>query len=794
MNIFKTAIRVHNRYRWFTLVNIIGLSIGLTCSVIIFLYISFHSNTDTHHADADRIFRVVLDIKTPDGKIEHEPGSSLPMAGALKNDYSQVEATGFCMKFYSSPVVSIESNGNKANFREENTVAYADAGFLTLFDNEMVVGNNTTALTTVNSAVLSEHYALKYFGTREVIGKYITINNTTTLEVTGVIRYKQNNSHLAFDVLVSLPTLKVINPKYQDENFTWIGSNNWTFLKMTSVSDARSLDPQLPAFTKKFLGEQFVHWRFQLQPLSQMHFDTRYDGVINKTLLYVLGIAAVGLLAIVCINYINLTIAQSAHRTKEIGVRRFLGGSRIQLISQLMAETTLMVAGGTLLALFTTSLILPVVNSWLGTSLSPVQFITTEMLIKGSAFIVALIIIAGYYPAVILSGFSGARAMNGKNQTPHSAQVFKHALIGFQYAVATIFLIGTFAILNQVDFLLTSDLGFQKDEIVTVRVPRSSFQRMETFRNSVSQLPGVRAASLHNQAPMSESTDGGFIKFDNRNNWEAFLVRDRWADEKYLETYSLDLVAGRNIILRDSLTEVIVNETLLTELGIADPEDALTKSILFDNSGLTGTIVGVVRDFHHRSLQGTIEPLAIYPLPGVFNHIGISLPSGTNSNALSIENVWKDHFPDDIFSLSYLDQSIAGMYEIEEVTGKIMQVFAVVACIICLIGILGLSAFSAAERTKEIGIRKVLGASSVNIVVMLSQRYLVLIVISFAFATPSTFWILTRWLDGFAYHISLSWSLFAIPIVFIAGVTLLLVGGYTFKVASTNPTQSLKHE
>ena len=793
MNYLKIAVRSHLRYRGFTLLNMTGLALGIACSMVIFLYVSLQVYTDSYHRDAGRIYRAVLEIQTPAGDIEYEEGSSIAWSSALRNEYPQIETTAYCMRFYSTPTITVDNGRDNDKYKDDNIAAYADNNFINLFDHEFIYGDKQTALSNPNSVVLSASQAIKYFGNRDVVGKTININNKADLIVTGVFEDEKRPSDLEFKVLVSLPTLKVINPNYQDQNFTWLGSNNWTFVKVT---DAQGIESQLPAFGSKYLGPDFKHWSIHLQPLSDMHFDTRYDGVIKKSVIWILAGVATALICIISVNYINLSIAQSNYRAKEIGLRKYLGGSKGQLFFQFMLETGTIVVLSVAMAIGVTYLILPMINLWIGTELSLGQFLNPDKVLYLVLFTMTLIFLAGYYPAVFLSGFNPITAIAGKGRRLTAAnQVFRKGLICFQYVIAFLFLISTFTIVDQVNYMMHNDPGFSKEAIINITVPRNNFSKLQAYRNEVTRIQGVMSASLHHEPPMSPVMDGGFIKFDNKPEFEDFIVRDRWGDEHFADTYSLDLVAGRNLIMHDSVTEVLVNESLLRRLNITDPEVALGKTILFDNSAITGTIVGVIRDFHHRSLQNSIDPLAIYPMKGIFNQVGARLQADHRLESLAlIESIWKATFPDEVFTYTYLDESIANMYHIEQVTGKLMRVFALVSVIICSIGILGLSVFSAVQRTKEIGVRKVLGASTLGIIAMLCRQYLILTTVAFVIALPVSYAVMKGWLEGFAYHISLDWTLFILPGLLIVVITLLLVGSQSLKTALANPTESLKHE
>lgn len=796
MNYIKIALRVQSRFKWFTITNIAGLALGILCSIVIFLYVNFHLRTDTHYSQSDRIYRLVLDIHTPNGGVEYEPGTAVPMGKALEEEYSQVERAAFCMRFYATPTITIATAGGTDKYKEQDVVAYADQDFISMFDYHFLAGDPHDALIQPGSVLLSEKQALKYFGNTDVVGRSLNINNKHDLMVTGVFAPASDQSDLNFDVLVSLPTLKWINPKYQDQNFTWTGSNNWTFVQLKNGTDVHAMNLQLEAFTSKHLGKDFSHWDFRFQPLSEMHFDTRYDGVINKSILWMLGGVALALLGMVSVNYINLSIAQFGYRAKEIGVRKYMGGSKAQLFRQFMAETSCMVLASVGIALAGVHLILPVINEWLQTQLNLMQLFTAHNVLYLFLFIVLLIGATGYYPGVVLSGFDPVKAITGKRTAMSSRGVLlKQSLICFQYVAALVFLTSTVVIVSQVNFLLSNDTGFARASNITLALPRSTYEQQESFRAALTNVAGVASASMHNQPPMTVAMDGGFIKYNNGSEWSDFMVRDRWADEHFVDTYALQLIAGRNFSLRDSVTEVLVNEALLKELQITDPDNALGKSILFDNSGLTATITGVIRDFHHRSLQNGIEPLAIYPFKSVFTQVGVRFHAGGGPLPMAaIEAIWKKHFPDDVLAVTYLDQSIARMYQVESVAGKLMSAFAIVSVLICSMGILGLSSFAAVQRTKEIGVRKVLGANGWQIIAMLCRQYLSLIGVAVAIALPLAYVLMHQWLLSFAYHISPGMLLFALPAIALAAITLLLVGVQSWKTAQMNPVESLKQE
>lgn len=797
MNQLKNVLRPFVRYRYFTVINIIGLSVGIAGTIVIGIYTASHLRTDTFHTDAARIYRLVVDIETPGGETEHEPGSALPMHDALRREFDQVQASAFCMKFYSTPTLTVHTNGKRDKYREENSVAYASQNFLQMFNHEFLVGNKSGALTAPGQAVLSQELAVKYFGSVDgSLGQLISINNMVDVTVTGVYAETEAHSDLDFGMLVSLPTIRALQPYYQLENFAWVGSNNWTFVKLREHASTEVMERQLVTFGNRYLGPDLAHWRLRMQPLSDMHFDLRYDGVIKKSVLWILlGVAAM-LLLVVSVNYINLTVAQAHHRAKEIAIRKYVGAGKRQLFFQFISETSLMVFVSFLCACIVVQLALPILNEWVGFDLRLDAILNIGFAGYAIVFLSALILIAGYYPAIHLSGFNPLKAISGTITNELKGQNFGNVLLIFQYTVAIFFSIATTAIVKQVNFMMNNDPGFRQDNVINVRLPRVNFSQMVTFRNEVANLSGVRRASLHNQPPMSDRNDGGFITFDNRLHMEDFIVRERWADENFLETYSIQLIAGRNFAIReDTVTEVLVNESMLRKLDISNPEDALAKKVILDNSSTHAVIAGVVRNFHHRSLQSEIEPLVINPMTSVFNQAGICIhPHALDQTIANIRRSYLLHFPNELFEFSFVEDTTQRMYQVEDNTSKLMTLFTIMTVVISLIGMLGLSAFSNLKRTREMAIRKVLGAGILHVIGILSRQYAILFSVGFLLAAPVTYWLMVAWLNEFAYHIDLDLTMVLVPGMLLVVIGLLFVSVQSFKTALMNVAEAIRRD
>lgn len=796
-NYFKTTFRTLFKNKTYTFLNIVGLGLGLTGSILIFLFVRFHLNTDTFHRQADRIYRLVLDIHVDDGSIEHKPGTSVAMINTLKEDYPQVEKTAMCMFFYAPPTLAVQTNPSQwERHVESQGVAYGNTDLLHMFDFEWIAGNKQTALDGPNQVVLSKRQAYKYFGSTDVLGKILRINHQTDLVVSGIIGTPPINTDLAVDVLISLPTLKVLNPNYQLDNFSWHGHNNWLFVQLQEGAEARQLDQQLPEFVQKYLGEDFSHWHLHLQPLNEMHFDERYGGVIRKPLLLTLGLTGIFLILVACINFINLATAQAFRRAKEVGVRKVMGSSRKQLFWQFITETSCITLLSAALASLAIFLILPSLNTWLQLPLSLSLLSDPSVLIFLAAIILAVIMLAGSYPAVILSGLSPILALKSKiTSTGTKGLSIRKVLVVLQFTISQVFTICALIVLYQMDYFLNANMGFEKETIVTVSLPESIKNRLVPFRNELLQYPDIMHVSLHHRPPVANINDGGYIKFDQRENWESFLMRDRWADSHYLEAYDLELIAGRNIQERDSVTEFLVNEEFVKRLNFNDPQEVLDKKIYDGNANVEGSIVGVVKNFHHRSLQHPIEPLAIYPYPSLFRQAGIRLNTQNISQTLqNIQTIWTKTFPDHVFEYEFVDETIAKMYQREETISHLSKVFTLATIIICFLGLYGLVLFITAQRIREIGIRKVLGATVPGILLLLFKDYIKLILVAFAIAIPLSNYFATTWLNHFAYHVTLSWWIFALPGLLFLLITLLSAAQQSLKAAYTNPKDTLRYE
>ncbi|MGB3589130.1 MAG: FtsX-like permease family protein, partial [Tunicatimonas sp.] len=495
------------------------------------------------------------------------------------------------------------------------------------------------------------------------------------------------------------------------------------------------------------------------------------------------------------INFVNLSTALAIYRSKEIGARKALGGSRSQIFWQFITETSLVVSCALVLVVLGILVGLPTLNSWIQSQLDLQLLANPSVMISLLFFILLVVFMAGSYPAVVMSGFNPIRALQNQISAKEIGGYRLRQILSFiQFTVAQAVIIGAVVALYQLDYFQQQDLGFNQKAIITTKVPRNDYSRLASFRNQLKQQSDIRYVSFHQSPPITSTNEGSYVRFNHRDSFEPFLVRDRWADEEYLKTYDLQLLAGRNIILRDSTAEFLVNEKFVAALGTS-PDEVLGKHFFESSTETEGTIVGVVKDFHHRSLQHPIEPVVIYPYPRIFTQAGIQIQSENISQTLQkIKTTWEATFPNQVFTYQFLEDSIQQLYQEEQRIARLIRLFTIVSILICSLGMVGLAMYTAQQRTKEIGIRKILGASAGSIALLLSKSFIQLLFVSFIVAVAIANYALQDWLADFAYRVSIAWWMFAASGLIMLFIAILSIGSQTLKAIRQNPVDSLRND
>ncbi|MCE7040654.1 ABC transporter permease [Dyadobacter sp. CY312] len=796
-NYFKIAWRNLGINRTYTFLNILGLGMGMTGAILIFLFLQYHLSTDRHQPNFDRTYRIVLDLLLDEGT-EYSSDSSIPLATALSIDYSQIEKVGFIKKIPRATLTSYVGNGFR-RFIEKDKVAFADQEFIDIFSFQMLEGGKANLLREPYATVISERVAKKYFGTPYVVGKTLRLDNTTDLMIVGVMKNQLNPTDLKFEIYISLPTLKKVYPTYEFDNFGWLNSQNKIYAKLRAEASSESVENLIKSNGSKYYGSATKNYEHKLQPLSEVHFDERYGGEIRRSILWILASVGIFLLVIACINFVNLATAQALKRAKEIGIRKVLGSTQRQLFWQFMSETALLTVTSAFLALLLVALLLPFLNNWTHTqAFHFTMLFQFQLLSFWLVTILTVITIAGFYPSVIISGFNPIAALKSKLGTQQVGGIgLRRSLITVQLIIAQVLVTGTLVLILQLKYFKNADLGFDKNAVITVALPNSDSiqQNRAALRNNLLQFPDIKTVTYQYDAPSSTMGHGGSVKFDSRTEWEKFVIRERYGDENYLETYKMKLLAGRSFIASDSITEFVINQELMFKLGITDPNEILGKMLNTGMNDRKGRIVGVVKSFHLKSLQVGVEPCAIFAKPEQYKELAIRLDTKNFEKSIqNINSVWQKTYPDEVFSYQFVDEQIAKFYEKEEQLTTLIRSFAMVAILICCLGLYGMVSFIVTQRTKEIGVRKVLGAGVESIVFLFGKEFLILVSVAFVIAAPIAWYTMTGWLNGFAYRIDLKWWILGSGGILILLITLMTVGYKVVKAALMDPVKSLRME
>ena len=800
-NYLKIAWRSLRTQRVYTLLNLLGLTVGMAGGLLIFLFIRHHLTTDRHHSRFDRIYRAVIDLHLEDGSVEYYPEAPLPMAKTLRQEYPQVEQAAFVI-INKSMTLSInrQHEASPVRFLEHEKTALAEEQLFRIFDFQWLSGNPKTALHEPNTVVLTESSAKRYFGEPNPVGRTLTLNHKVTATVTGVVADPIQPTDNRIGLYISMPTLRQLDPEYnQDEWGQLISTNRLYFTtKDAGPATAQRIEASLPALSKKHFGEMAHIFQFHIQPLADIHFDTqRTGGVIRPSLLWSLALIGGFLVLIACVNFVNLATAQAFRRSKEVGIRKTLGSSRPQLAKQFLLETSLIVLLATAMAMLLAWLTLPVFNNWVHLRLTFNADGQLVLFIAGLMLLVVLL--AGGYPAFVLSGFSPNLALRRLGGTlpikRGNSFSLRQGLVVLQFVICQALLVGALVVMRQVHFIRQTDLGYKGDNVLIINLPNHDRQVWEALKNNLRQYPDIKSVTLQYRPPSSKAMNGGSFKFGAKADWQPYPIRERLADAGYLETYNLTLIAGRNIVPGDSIREYVINETLARKLGYKNPHAILGKPMQYYLSNVALPIVGVVKDFHLKSLHEAIAPCFIASFPNMYQQAGIRLSGSHPEQTLArIRQVWQKLYPTDVFEYEYLNDQLAQFYETETTISQLVNAFSVIAMLICGLGLYGLVAFTVGQRTKEIGIRKVLGASVSGIVVLLSRDFLKLVAVAVLLASPIAWYAMTRWLEAFAYKITIDWWLFALAGLLAVLLALFTVSFQSVKAARMNPVKSLKTE
>ena len=772
--------------------------VGFASFLLIFLVVQFEQSFDNFHPNKNNIYRVVRIGKNRVSN-EYRAGVPFPVTSTLRNELPQLKNAAAIFGDHNTQVNLTAPDGSVLKKFKEQYVYIAEPQFFQMFDFGLAEGNTKTALNEPNEVLLTKNAADKYFGDwKNAMNKTISLFGWR-MKVTGILNNPPVNTDFPLSVIVSYPTLM----QNVDKN-DWgsISDRNYCFVQLNNNTSIARVNKLLAEFVDKHIKPVNPNYDLALQPLSEMHYDSRYGNftgrIFSKDLILALKLIGIFLLIIACVNFINLTTAQAVNRAREVGVRKVLGSARTHLVFQFLGETAittlLALAGAVIIA----TICVPLLNKLLDMPLSTAMLYTASSLIFIAGCLVIVTLLAGIYPALILSGFKPAVVLkSGLIKNSSKGIIFRRSLVVFQFIIAQILIIGTLIVASQMSYFKNADLGFTKEAIINIGMPGDSLSRVKIglLRNELTKMPGVREISF---SAFSPSADGGWYsdlrtETNHSANLADMIVSMKPADTAYFHLYNLKLVAGRVYSASDTVREFVVNEAVVRKLGFQHPEDAIGKRV--NINGSLCPIVGVAKDFNLTSLRESIRPAVLTTIKDAYGLANIKIDmSQAKKTVANIESLWDKYFPDNVFEYSYLDQSIADYYKQENQLSQLYKIFSAIAIFISCLGLYGLTSFMAIQRRKEIGIRKVLGAPVRDIVVMLSKEFTMLIVIAFLIASPIAWYYMHQWLQQYTYRIMIGVGFFLATIICSLLIAWITVGYTTIKAAIANPVKSLRTE
>ncbi|GHB83689.1 ABC transporter permease [Persicitalea jodogahamensis] len=815
-NYFKLALRQLWRNRLFTALNVVGLSIGLAACWMIFQLVSYEFSFDADQPNAHRIYKVVTDF-TFEGKESGNTGAPKPLADAIRRQIGGVETVA---GLYNQWIMSLkvpQASGKPLVFLDIEQVQATTTDYFKMVPYHWLAGSPARALAEPNEVVLTLSRAEKYFPTltpEQMLGKTILYRDTVAIEVTGVVADLERSTSFTGQEFLSLSTFQK-GEKAKDYTETWggVNSSDEIYLLIGEKTDVAKLNKNINALSQKNSQEAMKNWggnfsrKHDLLPLSKVHFTPKYAGrvrTVNKNILLALMGLAAFLLVLAVINYVNLTTAQVPQRAREIGIRKTLGSSRSRLIGHFLGETFIVTILACGLAFVWTITFRTSFSDLFpeGLELYPNA---GQTLLFMAFLALSVSVLAGWYPSLLITRFQPTQVLRGQVSLRIGRNSFslRKSLIVFQFVIAQAFVIGAIIMNQQMRYTMEKDLGFDREAVLTFQVPyrlllsETYGNKQFALKEELKRLPQVAAVSLGNP-PFNQNFSSGGLVYKEANTEVERSVYRKYVDTDLLGTYNMKLLAGRNLLPSDTVREYVINETAVREFGFENPQEAVGKFLTDENSHFSIPIVGVVKDFHTDTFSQKIDPLTLMTekdKTGSFNvKLASSKPADWQAGIREMERLWKQTYPDAPFEYKFYDDMIAQYYESERTMAKIINLSTGIAILISCLGLFGLATLTAFQRTKEIGVRKVLGASIASIVGMLSKDFVLLVLIALVIASPIAWYFMDQWLADFAYHVDISWWVFALAGITAMAIALLTVGYQSVRAALMNPVESLRSE
>jgi len=804
------ALRVLRRNKAFSLLNVLGLSIGVAAGILIFLVIRWETGYDSYHHNKDRIYRVVTSVldRSNGETIAQHAYAPLGLGDVIRNEVAGVEKTAAFFKYIPLQVHTAAKGVADGKVFLQNNLISAEPELFSMIDVEWLDGD-ASRLKDAGTVVIASGIAEKWFGDwRHVVGRTIELGSYRgPLLITGVFRDLPANTELPLEMVQSYQETRdgISEAFTMPDRWHYPAIHSGLFVMLDKHADRARVEGSLAGIVSKYYNEQQSSYktrsRLALEAVPDMHLDEQFESfkgdALSRKVLWSLGSIGVLLLVVACINFINLSTVQSVKRSKEVGVRKVLGSDRWQLLRQFMIETALITFIAILVGALLAQLALPWLREVMGKPVEADWFHSPTLLLFLLGLAVLVIGLAGFYPAVVLSGFNVVEAIKNRISARSVGGLsMRRTLVVVQFAIAQLLIVGTIVVVRQMQFFRTRPMGFDQTAVALLKLPgyKAYIPMQPSLKKSMLEIPGVEAASLTNEGPT-----GGIFWHEQPFFYDRSPVPQDWraevqeADPDFVPMMRIPLVAG---VLPDSNQhEVLVNETLVKRLGLHSPQDVIGKTIALTSDTNYFRVTGVVRDYHRSSLREPIIPVVIEPEGGGYNYISLRIrPDRLRSTMAQVQQVYTRYCPDILFDCQWLDERIVHFYEREETTAKLVRTFAGLAILISCIGLYGLVSFLAVQKMKEIGIRKVLGASVSSIVLLFSREFTILTGIAFLVSAPAGYLIMHRWLDGFYYHIELGWGVFSATLVLSLVIAWVTVGYKALRAATVNPVNSLKQE
>jgi ABC-type antimicrobial peptide transport system permease subunit len=810
-NFLVVAFRNFWRKKIFSVINISGLAIGISAALVIYLIVHYEFSYEKFQKDRGRIYRVVTNMHFPDQDFKNS-GVPGPLPAAARSEIPGIEKS--TLFWEGNPAnVTVSKNENKKEFRKQENIIYADDQYFRFFDYELIAGSSANSLTGPNKVVLSESRARLYFPFADIsnaIGETIIYDDSVRATVTGIVKDLDQITDFTFKEFISLPT---ISERLKKENGwdEWgsVSSSSQFFVKLGNDVDTAQFNKQLALVRKKHEKNTYLSTDHFLQPLNDIHFNSDFDAFdhrqAHKPTLYGLLAVAAFLLLLGCINFVNLTTAQASQRAREIGIRKTMGSSRRQLVAQFLSETLFTTCIAAILSMIITPWLLKVFASYIPPGLHFDLFNQPDVLVFMISLILVVSVLSGFYPALILSGYRPVLVLKNlayANPAQSRRVWIRKTLTVTQFIIAQFFIIATLIVGKQIRYSLNKDMGFKKDAIIYFHAPFNFVHpdnKQFVLEQKLRSIPGIQRLSLAGFPPASSNTNIATMKAIAKNGKETETsVEMKLADTSYFDLYKMKIIAGRNLEQSDTLKEYVINAAYARFLGYNNPSDIVGH--LLDRASKKVPIVGVMADIHTKSLHMPIQPLAFSSEATQHYTFHVALPpkglttDNWNKTIAAIGSAWKDVYPEEEFNYKFFDESIAKFYNKEQDTAKLLNWSTGLAIFISCLGLLGLVIYTTTQRTKEIGVRKVLGASVSQIVSLLSKDFVQLVLIAFVIAAPIAWWAMHKWLENFAYKTNFSWWVFGLSGIGMLIVALLTLSIQTIRSAVANPVNSLRTE